>query len=321
MALDTKKGILYAFIQTPLANPNRAASDASSVIRMLGIDPATGMPVAEYIYLLEKPAYRQTLLDKMGDAEYDPKTGKFYVIERDDNAEAFNKKYIFEIDLTGATNLLSPEAPKLGGGKTLEQHTADELAALGIKPVHKLKIVNLPSIGYVPSDKPEGLTLLPDGSLAVLNDNDFGLGGYPTVALGIIRFGEGNTLDASDRDGGINLKNWPVLGMYMPDGISAFQAGGETYYLSANEGDVRNEDRRVGASNVGTWTATAITTACIPMAPVLLPSGISLATWYSTAATIWKKLQRLFIQSSSTPTIPQITLTTAAMIKVLSRKV
>lgn len=250
MALDSKKGILYAFIQTPLANPNRPASDASSVIRMLGIDPATGTPVAEYIYLLEKPSYRQTLADKMGDAAYDPKTSKFYVIERDDNAFSYNKKYIFEVDLTGATNLLASRAPALLSGKTLEQHTADELATIGIRPVNKLKVVNLPSIGYVPSDKPEGLTVLPDGSLAVLNDNDFGLGGYSTVALGIISFENGNKLDASDRDVAVDLQNWPVLGMYMPDGIESFKANGETYYITANEGDVRNEDKRVGSNDI-----------------------------------------------------------------------
>lgn len=53
IALDTDEDILYSFIQTPLANPDRTASDDSSVIRMLGIDPETGEPVAEYVYLLE----------------------------------------------------------------------------------------------------------------------------------------------------------------------------------------------------------------------------------------------------------------------------
>ncbi|MGB7415007.1 MAG: esterase-like activity of phytase family protein, partial [Thermosynechococcaceae cyanobacterium] len=42
VALDSEAGILYAFIQTPLANPDRAASDSSDVIRILGIDTATG---------------------------------------------------------------------------------------------------------------------------------------------------------------------------------------------------------------------------------------------------------------------------------------
>jgi hypothetical protein len=58
----------------------------------------------------------------------------------------------------------------------------------------------------------------------------------------------GNGLDASDRDGRINIANWPVLGMYMPDGISAFEVNGQTYLLTGNEGDARaNEEARVGA--------------------------------------------------------------------------
>jgi hypothetical protein len=215
---------------------------------MLGIDPATGQPVAEYVYPLEKPALRLSNVDKIGDAAYDARTKTFWVIERDDLAQPANKKYVFRVHLAGATNLLAPGTPALPAGKTLEQCTVDELAAAGIKVAHKTKVLNLPSLGYLPGDKPEGITPLPNGSLAVLNDNDFGLGGpaLSTVALGIISFGAGNTLDASDKDNGINLKNWPVLGMYMPDGVAAFTANGQTYYVTANEGDARDEDTRAG---------------------------------------------------------------------------
>ncbi len=52
----------------------------------------------------------------------------------------------------------------------------------------------------------------------------------------------GNGLDASDRDGGINIRNWPVFGMRQPDAIASFQADGETYYVTANEGDARDYD-------------------------------------------------------------------------------
>ncbi|AIE73701.1 MULTISPECIES: choice-of-anchor I family protein [unclassified Synechocystis] len=50
----------------------------------------------------------------------------------------------------------------------------------------------------------------------------------------------GNGLDASDRDGGINIQNWPIFGMYMPDSIASFTVGDQTYYITANEGDARN---------------------------------------------------------------------------------
>ena len=50
---------------------------------------------------------------------------------------------------------------------------------------------------------------------------------------------EDNALDASD-DEVIAIRNAPVLGMYQPDGIAAYQADdGETYIVAANEGDAR----------------------------------------------------------------------------------
>ncbi|WP_418514383.1 choice-of-anchor I family protein [Deinococcus sp. RM] len=50
----------------------------------------------------------------------------------------------------------------------------------------------------------------------------------------------GAGLDASDRDGGVNIKTWPVLGAYMPDAIASVQVNGQTYLLTANEGDTRD---------------------------------------------------------------------------------
>ncbi|MED5491282.1 choice-of-anchor I family protein [Halopseudomonas pachastrellae] len=50
----------------------------------------------------------------------------------------------------------------------------------------------------------------------------------------------GNGIDASDEDGEINITTWPgVLGMYQPDAIAAYSAGGSTYLVAANEGDAR----------------------------------------------------------------------------------
>lgn len=50
----------------------------------------------------------------------------------------------------------------------------------------------------------------------------------------------GNGLDASDRDSAINIANWPIFGMYMPDAIETYQYRGKTYIVSANEGDTRD---------------------------------------------------------------------------------
>jgi hypothetical protein len=69
----------------------------------------------------------------------------------------------------------------------------------------------------------------------------------------------GSGLDPSDRDaaanGGINIENWPVFGMYQPDAIAAFKYKSETFLLTANEGDAREylgapgyvEEARIGS--------------------------------------------------------------------------
>ncbi len=69
----------------------------------------------------------------------------------------------------------------------------------------------------------------------------------------------GNRFDASDRDvpgpsnnGTVNIRNWPVSGMYQPDAIATYRVKGDTYLVMANEGDARDytgfsEEVRVGA--------------------------------------------------------------------------
>ncbi len=50
----------------------------------------------------------------------------------------------------------------------------------------------------------------------------------------------GNELDTSDQDGiNGNFRNFPILGIYMPDAITSFTIGGVTYLATANEGDSR----------------------------------------------------------------------------------
>lgn len=72
----------------------------------------------------------------------------------------------------------------------------------------------------------------------------------------------GNGIDASDRDGignnplNGNIQNWSVKGMYMPDAIASFTQGGQQFYVTANEGDARedwpgfSEEIRVGAATI-----------------------------------------------------------------------
>ena len=66
------------------------------------------------------------------------------------------------------------------------------------------------------------------------------------VALGKKNFSTGRH-DFSDKDGagGTTLVNpttgSPVFGLYMPDAVASFTSAGQTYYVTANEGDDRND--------------------------------------------------------------------------------
>ena len=74
----------------------------------------------------------------------------------------------------------------------------------------------------------------------------------------------GHGIDASDRDGGIDIANRPVTGLRLPDAIAGFRAAGRPYVITANEGDAREyacllddsgeeqaEDERIAFGGVG----------------------------------------------------------------------
>ena len=56
----------------------------------------------------------------------------------------------------------------------------------------------------------------------------------------------GNELDASNRDEGINIQNWPLRGVFMPDSADAYEVNGTTYIVTANEGDSREYESDTG---------------------------------------------------------------------------
>lgn len=52
----------------------------------------------------------------------------------------------------------------------------------------------------------------------------------------------GQGVDASNRDDLINITNYPIQGMFMPDAIKYITIDGQSFLLSANEGDARDYD-------------------------------------------------------------------------------
>ncbi|NUN66996.1 bifunctional metallophosphatase/5'-nucleotidase (plasmid) [Pseudanabaena biceps] len=105
--------------------------------------------------------------------------------------------------------------------------------------------------------EPEYITVAPNGLTATITlqeNNAIATLDIATAtitgikSLGLKNFNlPGNGIDASDRDvngtsgggGKINIKTQPVFGLYQPDAIASYSVNGQTYYITANEGDGR----------------------------------------------------------------------------------
>ncbi len=80
-----------------------------------------------------------------------------------------------------------------------------------------------------------------------------------------------NPFDASDKDNKINITTWPVFGMYQPDALKAFEHNGNTYLISANEGDSRDYN---GYSEVKRVKNLTLDPIAFPNASVLLDKNL-----------------------------------------------
>ncbi|MFT4767446.1 MAG: DNA-binding beta-propeller fold protein YncE [Glaciecola sp.] len=113
--------------------------------------------------------------------------------------------------------------------------------------------------------EPEYIAFSPDSTLAfvVMQENnsvaviDVAEAEVLSITgIGFKNYGiPGNEIDASNRDGGVNIKSWSVFGAYMPDAIDTYEINGSLYLITANEGDGReyltDEDDAVACTAAG----------------------------------------------------------------------
>ncbi|MBN3890899.1 MAG: phytase [Nostoc sp. JL31] len=239
VALEGNK--LYAFIQSPIDNPdvaNDGTSKASLNLRILEFDIVSKQVTGEYLYRLEGlPG-----TDKIGDA-VSLGNGKFAVVERDDNATSAGNKLIYQIDLTGATNINNPANFTLPVGKTIEQLTSAELATANINPVSKSLIANAAQLGYTGVEKLEGLALVAPNTLALINDNDFNITGNTAAEkLGILELPNNLTTVQPTFPNGFGSSNSDTVnlqpGQFFSAGDGAdFVEGAEGNTILAGNGD------------------------------------------------------------------------------------
>ena len=109
---------------------------------------------------------------------------------------------------------------------------------------------------WVALQENNAVAIIDIASATVTSINGLGVKDHSLASNG---FGSSNALDASVRDGipvanagRINIRNWPVKGFFLPDGIASFKIGNQTYLVLANEGDSRDwagysEETRIGS--------------------------------------------------------------------------
>jgi len=176
---------LVGIIESSMDNPDESGR-LSSLVRMVTINLVSGQ-IAQYLYRLDNAAHVTSGIVALNDHE-------FYLIEHDRKFPLQDKsaqKLIYKIDIAQATDIETilndgsvRQDETVGltvNGQTLEQLIAiDEenwqmLENTNITPVKKTLVVDvLASLEY-PHDKLEGLWLRQDGSLGLLNDDDFAM--------------------------------------------------------------------------------------------------------------------------------------------------
>lgn len=176
---------LVGIMESSMDNPDKSGR-LSSLVRMVTINLVSGQ-IAQYLYRLDNAAHVTSGIVALNDHE-------FYLIEHDRKFPLQDKsaqKLIYKVDITHATDIATIADDKsvkqndiLGlrvNGQTLEQLIATDeenwqiLENINLTPVKKTLVVDvLASLDY-PHDKLEGLWLRQDGSLGLLNDDDFAM--------------------------------------------------------------------------------------------------------------------------------------------------
>jgi len=187
MALDVKTDKLHGFLQSPLTDgsatysvtgKNEQVERFAKFNRWIEFDPNTGATTRMYAYPLTASDYQdgRTGNAKLGDMVA-LGNGKFIVIEQGaaPSGKVFNKLMLVEIG--NATDIGA--AAYNPATSDLEKSSMAAAAVNGadwskVVALKKTVLLDLNAVGWL-AEKAEGLTMVDDNTLALVNDNDFGL--------------------------------------------------------------------------------------------------------------------------------------------------
>lgn len=177
MAVSPDERFLYFVVQNPLANPDAEAYGQAVNTRLFKMDREQGRLVGEYVYTLTAMA------EFPGEEKKKQSTARISeLLALDENrllildrTEKTTK--IFEIDLSGATDILGTKWDETATSPSLEQVTLEEA---DIVPVSKRLVLDSSSHPELPT-KIEGMAFFGNGDLMLINDDDFGISGQRTA--------------------------------------------------------------------------------------------------------------------------------------------
>lgn len=172
-------GFVYAIVQRPLNNPNRAAADANGNGRLIAINLRALLHcspepiVRQYLYQMPPANGSVTVSDLFSTGP-----GKLLVPER------FTDK-LFEVNVAGATDLTPLEDPVTGKliadpTRTIEQLNPAGLALHGIVPVSKTVVLDSLTAIDPLLEKVEGVCVVGD-KIVLTYDNDFNVAEVATI--------------------------------------------------------------------------------------------------------------------------------------------
>lgn len=169
LAYDASNKKLYAIVQSTLD----ISKNTALFTRLVEFDPVTEKTTKTIAYPINPAEWEE---GKAGKAKLGDLTslgnGRFMTIEQGTFADGkvHNKLYVF--DINNATDIT---AVKSGSDELEKVKTQADLAKLGVITARKEAVLaDLKDYGWL-MEKAEGLTIIDNSTLAVSNDNDFGL--------------------------------------------------------------------------------------------------------------------------------------------------
>ncbi|MER5802512.1 esterase-like activity of phytase family protein [Streptomyces mirabilis] len=164
-------GDLVMAVQSPLSLPNGDAGDASRTTRLLRFSPKKRAVTAEYAYRFDPVNVVDPSEDDTSELKISSVVAighdRLLVEERTDKAARLQV-----VELTRRANILGGPWDSDTTSPSLEQ--LDDPAASGVPVLAKRLVVDLGTVAGVPG-KIEGVARVDHDTLALINDNDFGM--------------------------------------------------------------------------------------------------------------------------------------------------